>query len=212
MGQWGNGMMRTPDHALERLVFFSDAVFAIAITLLVIEVHVPELPRSASDSDFLWSLVRLIPSVFGFALSFAVIGAFWAAHHRCFMLATRYSAAVLPWNLALLGAIAFMPFVTAFMSAYSGLKVPTATYCAWMLLTAALNVRVVFMATAAAMSPEADATQVADARARSVAVALAACSAVALSFVVPLVAQAALASIPLWRRLLSRKQLTEPTA
>ncbi|MEO6634357.1 MAG: TMEM175 family protein [Devosia sp.] len=198
-------MSQTPEHALERLVFFSDAVFAIAITLLVIEIHVPELSRSASDSQFLWALVRLIPNFVGFAVSFAVIGAFWAGHHRSFMLATRYSASIVPWNLAVLGAVAFMPFVTAFMSKFSGLRVPTATYCFWMLLVAALNVKVVALVTSPEMSPDAGRADVADARNRSFAVVIAAAIAAALSLVIPVLAQAALATIPLWRWLISRR-------
>ncbi|MDB5722532.1 MAG: hypothetical protein JWP15_3150 [Alphaproteobacteria bacterium] len=198
------------DHALERLVFFSDAVFAIAITLLVIDVHVPHLSRAASDVDFWWSLARLSPSFVGYAVSFAVIGAFWSGHHRSFLLAGRYDGRIIPWNLALLGAVAFIPFVTAFMSAYSGLRVPTLVYCGWLLVTALLNMRVVRIACGPSMAAHEIEKEETDAVwRRSQSVALGAASAFLLSLFVPMIGQIGLATIPLWRRLLTRRHKAE---
>ena len=73
----------SPAHPLERLIFFSDAVFAIAITLLVIEVRPPHLPFHTSDRDQLVSLINLTPSFTAFFISFFVVGAFFSArrHH-----------------------------------------------------------------------------------------------------------------------------------
>jgi len=86
---------------LERLTFFSDAVFAIAITLLIIEVHVPHV--SGVDDALYWqALAELRSSLFGFALSFLVIGMLWMAHHRVFGMLNDYSPKLMWPNLLLL--------------------------------------------------------------------------------------------------------------
>lgn len=193
------------DRSLERLVFFSDAVFAIAITLLVIEIHVPHLPRTASETDFWMALARLIPNFVGYAISFGVIGAFWAGHHRTFAATSHHDEKVVPWNLALLGAVAFMPFVTAFMSAHIGLQIPTLVYCGWMVVTALLNLRVIAIATRPPMANEhASPTSLAALRRRSYSVLLGASTALLLTFFIPEVSPVAFMTIPLWRMLLQR--------
>lgn len=186
------------DHPLERLVFFSDAVFAIAITLLVIEIHPPHLEQDGAEPT-LAALVRLIPNFIGFAVSFAVIGAFWAGHHRAFGLAGRLDRRIVPWNLALLGTIAFMPFVTGFMSS-NYLKVgPAVVYWGWMLLTALLNLRVNSIATGPAMRAAGVTAEAArEVPRRSSSVVLAAVVAIVIACFAPPFAPVAMATIPLW--------------
>jgi uncharacterized membrane protein len=72
------------DRAVDRLVFFSDAVIAIIITLMVLEVRLPALPEHTSDAEVLRALVALWPKYLAVALSFLVIGLFWTLHHRRF--------------------------------------------------------------------------------------------------------------------------------
>ncbi len=62
------------EHRLERLAFFSDAVFAIAITILVVDIHVPQLGNNASNMDWVRALLALAPNFGAYALSFVVIG------------------------------------------------------------------------------------------------------------------------------------------
>jgi uncharacterized membrane protein len=187
------------DHALERLVFFSDAVFAIAITLLVIEIHPPHLERGESAAGHLAALARLTPNFIGFAVSFGVIGAFWAGHHRAFTLAGRYDSRILIWNMALLGAIAFVPFVTAFMSVNFNLLVPALFYWSWILLTALLNLKVNAIATGPLMRGEGVSGAAASAvPRRSRAVLLGAATALLAAFASPLAAPVGMATIPLW--------------
>jgi uncharacterized membrane protein len=193
------------DHPLERLVFFSDAVFAIAITLLVIEIHPPHLPAAASDRAHIEGLARLIPIFVGYLISFWVIGMFWMGHHRAFALAARYSPRILVWNMALLNVIAFMPFATAYLSGHFMQRVPTIFYCAVMLLAALLNMKVNRTATSAPMVDEkADSQAVRIVRLRGLSVTLGALTAVALAIVRPEIGQMGLITIPLWRIALVR--------
>ena len=191
------------DHALERLVFFSDAVFAIAITLLILEVHVPQLPLGSADAVFVGALVELIPSFIGYAISFWVVGMFWLGHHRAFSLASRHSRKMLGWNLLLLGIIAFMPFATAFWALNMGARVPALFYCATLLAAALVNVQVVRIATGPEMvDPATDPEIIAYCRRRGFSVVLGAATAIFLGIFLPRYAQVALISIPIWRRLL----------
>jgi len=96
------------DPSLDRLLFFSDGVFAIAITLLSIELHIPH----GWDGTFA-GLVRDGWPMFGaFLISFAVIGVLWNAHRRAFLRMTRFTNGVFVLNLGLLAGIALIPFAT----------------------------------------------------------------------------------------------------
>jgi len=193
------------DHTLERLVFFSDAVFAIAITLLVLEIKVPVLPKGSSDEAFWIALAELIPSFFGYLISFIVIGVFWIGHHRAFAMANRYSGKVLGWNMGLLCVIAFMPFVTAFDAHNLNQRVPSMVYCATLLVAGGFNAAVVHVATGPAMvAPQCAPEEIAYIRWRSISVILGAATAIAIAFFLPRMGQFGLISIGLWRRLLTR--------
>ena len=139
-------MMNDREHAkLERLTFFSDAVFAIAMTLLVIEVRLPEL-HAATDETLAQALADLLPNYIGFIISFLVIGRFWAGHHRLMAMIEAADPALVRANLLLLMAIAFMPFPTAVLSDYSLLRVAIGFYTAYLLVVGIANVRVIRVA------------------------------------------------------------------
>ena len=98
-----------------RLEAFSDGVFAIAITLLILEIHIPEYEEGQS----LWrSLADLWPSYFGYAVSFLVIGIMWVNHHNLFRIVHRVDHWVLVFNVLLLFCVAFLPFPTAVLAAH----------------------------------------------------------------------------------------------
>lgn len=103
---------------LERLVFFSDAVFAIAITLLAIEIRLPAVEGSLSDADLAQALLNIAPKYLGYAISFLVVGSFWMSHHRKFRYIQRFDRRLMVINLLLLMLIGFMPFPTSIISEY----------------------------------------------------------------------------------------------
>ena len=130
---------------LERLKAFSDAVFAIAITLLVIEVHVPHLD-TLDDGAYLAALSHLLPSFMGFVLSFLSIGALWVAHHRLFGVLDGYQPRLMWPNMLLLMVVAFMPFATALMSSNPLARVPEVFYSSALLLAGLLQLALFLIA------------------------------------------------------------------
>lgn len=116
---------------LDRIAFFSDAIFAIAITLLIIEIKVPEVDQqNLSDKTLFIASTYLIPKIIGFIVSFFVIGLYWLAHHRMFKYIVRSSQKLLWNNLIFMLPIVMMPFSTAFLSEYFNgvLRMPLIVY------------------------------------------------------------------------------------
>jgi len=116
---------------LERMILFSDAVFAIAITLLVIDIKVPEVAKQVvSDHVLLEKLDELLPKFIGFLVSFFVIAVYWVAHHRMFGFVVNYNHRLLWLNLIFLLAVVLMPFSSGFYSEYivRRLKLPMIVY------------------------------------------------------------------------------------
>jgi uncharacterized membrane protein len=96
----------------DRVLFFSDAVFAIAITLLVVDIRVPAMVADAAQE-----LHDARGKILSFAISFLVIGLFWMGHHRLFRYITALDRPLMFLNLLFLGTIAFLPYPTALLFA-----------------------------------------------------------------------------------------------
>jgi uncharacterized membrane protein len=91
---------------------FSDGVFAFAITLLVLDIHVP-----ASEFDHLWrGIAHQWPSFLGYATSFLTVGGIWLVHHGIFRRVQYANRRVMQVNLLLLMAVAFLPFPTSLVA------------------------------------------------------------------------------------------------
>lgn len=113
-------MEKTDENAslsFERVLFFSDAVFAIVITLLVLEIKVPHL-TGHSDGELRTAVAHLLPKILGFICSFFVVGLLWFEHHRIFRHINQFNAGLIWRNLVFLLFISFVPFPTALFSEY----------------------------------------------------------------------------------------------
>jgi uncharacterized membrane protein len=98
---------------LERLIFFSDAVFAIAITLLALDVRLPTLPSPLTDAGLVDALRSIVPQVAAFAISFVVIAAFWVGHFRTFRVIRGLNGRLILLNFAFLFFVVLLPFPTS---------------------------------------------------------------------------------------------------
>jgi uncharacterized membrane protein len=100
-------------HETARIEAFSDGVFAIAITLLILEIRVPPQTQDGSLREALWVLW---PSYVAFLASFMTIGVMWLNHHRLFSLINKKDDGLIVLNLLLLLGITWLPFPTGLLA------------------------------------------------------------------------------------------------
>jgi uncharacterized membrane protein len=184
------------DLSLDRLVFFSDAVFAIAVTLLVLDIRVPSFPHGLSIADSWRAFFDLTPSFFAFALSFLVIGRFWMGHHERFRSLRHFNARLMWPNLVYLMAIAYMPFATAFLGSNLGHFVPELVYNVSMLVLGLVAFWLAWVVRSVGGDPSR--------RYDGIDIILASLVCIALTFWQPILSQWGMLSIPLWTRLENR--------
>ena len=115
---------------LDRVAFFSDGVFAIAITLLVLEIRLPE-PIPGSHPDLSGALLaELWPDFYSFLISFWFVGTLWIAHHRVFHYIRGYDRGLLLLNLFFLMWIVLLPFSSTLLSRYEDQQMAVIIYAA----------------------------------------------------------------------------------
>jgi uncharacterized membrane protein len=120
----------------DRVLAFSDAVFAIAITLLTLEL---QLPPGLRGSAFTTELRHLLPSLGAYALSYIILGQLWLTHHRIFSVIARVDRPLLTANLAFLGLIALMPFPVHLLADYHDRPLAVAVYALTFILAMLLQ-------------------------------------------------------------------------
>jgi uncharacterized membrane protein len=103
---------------IARLEAFCDAVFAIALTLLIIDIKISPTAKINNTASLWLALRDISPSIFAFVLSFIVILITWVNHHACLKLVNKSSAAFFYSNGFLLLTVVFVPFPTSLMGEY----------------------------------------------------------------------------------------------
>ena len=104
---------------LERFLFFSDGIFAICITLLIIEIKVPDHSMHIQTDSQLWNYLSENSLDFlSFLISFGVIGHYWLVHHRIFGYAQNYTIALVWINLAFLFSVVLLPFSSGLLGEF----------------------------------------------------------------------------------------------
>jgi uncharacterized membrane protein len=123
----GSDAKHREENAIEfsRIVAFSDGVFAIAITLLVLQLEVPQRTAGAHLWSELWDQRQ---DIFAYAISFAVVGRFWLVHHRFFGEVVRFDSRLIALNLFYLAWIVLMPFSSEVLGDHGGTEAAVVLY------------------------------------------------------------------------------------
>lgn len=117
----GEGAFQREGRGLEfdRVAIFSDAIYAIAMTLLVVDIKIPEVDKSGADSWMvLDALESNLPEITGFFLCFWLIGNTWINHHRFVASLRSIGHTLMALNMFYLAFVAFMPFAVNMISHY----------------------------------------------------------------------------------------------
>ena len=107
-----------------RLEACSDGVFAIVITLLVLDIKLPE----GNSAGLSHALLESLPRIAAYVMSFAIIGLYWISHHRSFDMIAKVDGTILWLNLLLLLLVSFIPFPTALLGRYPYESLPIVIY------------------------------------------------------------------------------------
>jgi uncharacterized membrane protein len=101
-----------------RIEALSDGIFAIVMTLLILEIHAPELPAKAANVVVLPELIKLWPKFVAYFVSFVSLGVFWIGHHKMYH-AVRSVDSVLLWlNILFFMFVSMLPFSTSLLNAF----------------------------------------------------------------------------------------------
>ncbi|MBN1411092.1 MAG: DUF1211 domain-containing protein [Spirochaetales bacterium] len=106
-----------------RIQGLADAIFAIAMTLLVLAIQIPELPGKADNPRIIKLLIELIPRFYVFALSFVLLASFWKIHHRQFHWINRLDETLLGINMIWFLTVVIVPFSSSLVGEHGSLTV-----------------------------------------------------------------------------------------
>lgn len=120
---------------LDRTIYFSDAVFAIAMTLLAVDIKVPQVPADQLGQ----AILEQRREFFAYALSFAVAAAYWLSHHRLFRLLKGYTGGLQRLNLLLLFFVALLAYATDMLAVHDDQPLGVVIYAAALGLIGTVN-------------------------------------------------------------------------
>jgi TMEM175 potassium channel family protein len=177
------------DEGIGRILALSDGVFAIALTLLILEIVVP---TTTADDDLGKALLRLWPRYLAYALSFLVIARFWVIHHQTFKLIVRDNATLVWLNFLLLFFISFLPFPTAVLGSREGVPAAAVLYAAAVFLTSASSAAYLWYASGRGklLRPDVGRGQIRAMRARSMSGPVLFALSVPIAAIAPYIAEA----------------------
>jgi uncharacterized membrane protein len=134
------------DVDLGRVLALSDGVFAIAMTLLVLDIRVPD---EAHGAEFQKALVELVPAVSGYLISYLVIGVLWLTHHRLFRRLRLRHPRIVTLNVVLLGFVALLPFPSSLLAKHGNESISFILYAANVIAVFAMQIVITAVAQAA---------------------------------------------------------------
>lgn len=121
-----------------RLLGFCDAVIAIAITLLALEIRLPELPETEMNTALIDALAGVFPNILSFIISFFVIASFWLSLHRIYYLVEKLDRIFIWLTLVFLFFIALMPFPTSAIGRYGSEPAALMFYAVMIIMVSAV--------------------------------------------------------------------------
>jgi uncharacterized membrane protein len=120
---------------LDRIVTFSDGVFAIAITLLVLNIETPEISANLVAEELPGRLLDLLPKFLSYVISFLVILTYWIVHHSIFSAIRGYDRKLIWLNSLFLMCVAFLPFPASLFGEYGEQPLVVAIYAGSLAIT-----------------------------------------------------------------------------
>jgi uncharacterized membrane protein len=141
---------------LDRIIFFSDAIFAIVMTLLILDIPVPDIPPSSVATELPGRVLDLWPKLFSYVISFVVIGTYWIAHQGTFRYFRGYNRTLIWLNLLFLLTISFLPFPTSLLGEYGEQQFAVVLYAVSLALPRLLLASLWWYATRARIATSGD--------------------------------------------------------
>ncbi len=151
----GRTLEAREDRDVSRIRAFTDGVMAVAITLLVLNIEVPDLP-TGSEGKLDQELLDLLPSLGAYALSFALVGRYWVVHHRMFEDLRSFDGTLIALNLVFLALIGLVPFSSDLVDRYDQEPIAAAVFAGTLGLAALVNTIMVRYIRRRGFAPAAD--------------------------------------------------------